>query len=215
MPQAKKPAARSSRPPAVFREPTALRRVSRSLDAAQDALAELRKDTGRDLSEGTRELYKDLRTFLSSARRDTGRLAKALQRDFTQAQKRLGAPGSATRPARASAPSRARGGRSGTAERQPRRARAPARAGATAPAPARAAAPGRSATRPAGAAKAAILEALAGGQAMTATQVAAATGLTRGTVSTTLTRLTTAGQITKAQRGYQLRAASDGRRGHG
>jgi hypothetical protein len=93
MPQAKKPAPRPSRPPAAFREPAALRRVSRSLDAAQDALAELRKDAGRDVSQGTRDLYKDLRTFLSSARRDTGRLAKALQRDFTQAQKRLGGPG--------------------------------------------------------------------------------------------------------------------------
>jgi DNA-binding transcriptional ArsR family regulator len=200
MPQAKKPAPRPSRPPAAFREPAALRRVSKSLDAAQDALGELRKDAGRDVSQGTRALYKDLRTFLSSARRDTGRLAKALQRDFTQAQKRLGSPGRATPPARASAPARPRGARSGTT----RRAGIPARAGATASGPAPSAAAGRSPTRPAGAAKGAILEALAGGEAMTATQIAAATGLGRGTVSTTLSRLTRAGEITKAPRGYRL-----------
>ena len=148
MPQAKKPAPRPSRPSAAFREPAALRKLSRSLDAAQEALAELSKDAGRDVGQGARDLYKDLRTFLSSARRDTGRLAKALQRDFTQAQKRLGGPGRSTRPAGGSAPSRARGAaRSGTAARKPR-ARTPAR-GAT------------------GAARATILEALVDGQAMT------------------------------------------------
>jgi DNA-binding transcriptional ArsR family regulator len=217
MPQAKKkPAPRPSRPPRAFREPAALSRVSRSIDAAQDALAQLRKDAGRDVSQGTRELYKDVRTFLSSAGRDTGRLAKALQRDFAQAQKRLGGPGSSTRPARTSASARARGVRSGTGERQPRRARTPARAGATAPGRTRSAAPGRSPTPFTGAARGAVLEALAGGEAMTATQVAAATGLARGTVSTTLSRLTRAGEITKAPRGYQLRPrASDGRRDQG
>jgi DNA-binding transcriptional ArsR family regulator len=206
MPQAKKPAPRASRSPAAFREPAALRRLSRSLDAAQEALAELRKDAGRDVGHGARDLYKDLRTFLSSARRDTGRLAKALQRDFDQAQKRLGGPGASTRPASASAPSRARGARSGAAARQPRGARTPTRTGAPAPAHTGSAAAGRP-TRPAGAAKGAILEALAGGQAMTATQIAAATGLGRGTVSTTLSRLTRAGEITKAPRGYQQAAS--------
>jgi DNA-binding transcriptional ArsR family regulator len=204
MPQAKKPVSRPSRPSAAFREPAALRKLSRSLDAAQEALAELRKDAGRAVGQGAGDLYKDLRTFLSSARRDTGRLAKALQRDFAQAQKRLGGPGSSTRPASASAPARARGARSGTAARQPRRSPTPARAGATAPAPARSAAAGRSPTRPAGTARSAILEALADGQAMTATQIAAATGLGRGTVSTTLSRLMRRGEITKAPRGYQL-----------
>jgi hypothetical protein len=93
MPSAKKPTPSSSRPSAAFKEPAALRRLNRSLDAAQEALAELRKDTGRDVGQGARDLYKDLRTFVSSARRDSGKLAKALQRDFEQAQKRLaGAP---------------------------------------------------------------------------------------------------------------------------
>ena len=206
MPQANTPAARRSRPSAGFREPAALKRLSRSLDAAQEALAELRNDTGRDVGQGARDLYKNLRTFLSTARRDTGKLATALQRDFAQAQKRLGSPVPSGR--QASAPSHARGARSGTAARQPRRARTPARAGATAPASARSPAAGRSTTPRAraatGAARGAILEALAGGQAMTAAEIAAATGLARGTVSTTLSRLARAGEITKAARGYQL-----------
>ena len=50
---------------------------------------ELREDTGRDVSQGARDLHKDLRAFISSARRDAGKLAKALQRDFDQAQKQL------------------------------------------------------------------------------------------------------------------------------
>jgi len=204
MPQAKKPAARPSRPPAAFREPAALKRLSRSLDTAQDALAELRKDTGRDVGQAARDLYKNLRTFLSTASRDTGKLATALQRDFAQAQKRLGNPGPSSRPT--SAPSRARGARSETAARRPQRTRTPARAGA--PASTRSAAAGPSSTRPAraatGAAKGAILEALAGGQAMTAAELATATGLGRGTVSTTLSRLARAGEITKAARGYQI-----------
>jgi len=204
MPQAKKPAARPSRPPAAFREPAALKRLSRSLDTAQDALAELRKDTGRDVGQAARDLYKNLRTFLSTASRDTGKLATALQRDFAQAQKRLGNPGPSRR--HASAPSRARGARSEPAARRPQRTRTPARAGAKAST--RSAAAGPSPTRPAraatGAAKGAILAALAGGQAMTAAELATATGLSRGTVSTTLSRLARAGQITKAARGYQI-----------
>jgi len=99
MPPAKKPPSRSSgRSPVTvtFTEPAALKRLIDSLDAAQDALVELRNDTGRDVGQGARDLYKDLRTFLTSARRDTGKLAKALQRDFAQAQKQL-AQGTATR----------------------------------------------------------------------------------------------------------------------
>jgi hypothetical protein len=41
-----------------------------------------------------------VRTFVSGARRDTGKLANALQRDFEQAQKRLGgAPAARSRAA--------------------------------------------------------------------------------------------------------------------
>jgi hypothetical protein len=88
MPPAKNSTSRSSHP-ATFKEPAALKWLSSSLDTAQQALVELREDTGRDVSQGARELHKDLRAFISSARRDTGKLAKALQRDFEHAQKQL------------------------------------------------------------------------------------------------------------------------------
>ena len=94
MPPAKNSTSRSS----TFKEPAALKWLSSSLDTAQQALVELREDTGRDLSQGARDLHKDLRAFISSARRDAGKLAKALQRDFDQAQKQL-AQGTATEPA--------------------------------------------------------------------------------------------------------------------
>ena len=98
MPEAKKPARPSPRARAAFTEPAALKRLNKSLDAAQEALAELRKDTGRDVGQGARDLYKDVRTFVTSARRDSGKLAKALQRDFQQAQKRVaGAPAARSR----------------------------------------------------------------------------------------------------------------------
>ena len=59
---------------------------------------ELRKDTGRDVGQGARDLYKDVRTFVSSARRDSGKLAKALARDFERAEKELAvAPRAGTR----------------------------------------------------------------------------------------------------------------------
>lgn len=68
MPPAKKPASQARRrSPATFTELAALTQLTKSLDAAQVALAELRKDTGRDVSQGARDLYNDLRTFLTSA----------------------------------------------------------------------------------------------------------------------------------------------------
>jgi hypothetical protein len=66
-----------------------LKWLSSSLDTAQQALVELRQDTGRDVSQGARDLHKDLRAFISNARRDAEKLAKALQRDFDHAQKQL------------------------------------------------------------------------------------------------------------------------------
>lgn len=81
MPQAKKPVQSSARARTAFEEPAALKRFNRSLDAAHLALTELRKDTGRDVGQGARDLYEDLRTFVSSARRDSAKLTRALQRD--------------------------------------------------------------------------------------------------------------------------------------
>jgi hypothetical protein len=80
-------ASASARARAAFKEPAALKRLNKSLDAAQKALAELRAQGGRDLSQGARSLHKDLGSFVSSARGHTGKLGKALQRDFDQAQR--------------------------------------------------------------------------------------------------------------------------------
>src|SRR5450755_1805069 len=139
MPPAKNSTSRSS-PPGTFKEPAALKWLSSSLDTAQQALVELREDTGRDVSQGARDLHKDLRAFISSARRDAGKLAKALQRDFDQAQKQLaqgtGSPGAArattttkpasapkaaAKPKRVTAPgkSNARAGRSPSRDGEP------------------------------------------------------------------------------------------------
>ena len=84
MPAARKSKSSTSRS-SRFKEPAALKRLNKSLDAAQQALTELRKDSGR----GAQDLYKDVRGFVSNARRDTGKLGKALAKDFDQAQKRV------------------------------------------------------------------------------------------------------------------------------
>jgi hypothetical protein len=77
----------SQRRSRTFREPAALKRVNKSLDSAYHALAELRKDAGRDISQGARDVYQDVRTLVADARRDTGKLARALARDFEQAER--------------------------------------------------------------------------------------------------------------------------------
>lgn len=88
MPQAKKSSTRSR---TAFREPAALKRLNKSLETAQAALSDLGKGTSRDVSKGAQDLHKNVRAFLSSARRDTGKLAKALQKDFDRAQTQIGA----------------------------------------------------------------------------------------------------------------------------
>lgn len=88
MPEAKRSTTSRSRPRS-FKEPAALKRFNKSIDTAERALAELKEHAGRDVSQAVRDLYKDLRTFVSSARRDSGKFAKALQRDFEQAEKRV------------------------------------------------------------------------------------------------------------------------------
>jgi hypothetical protein len=82
---------------AAFKEPAALKRLNKSLEAAQKALAELRAQGGRDLSQGARSLHKDLGSFVSSARGHTGKLGKALQSDFEQAQKAVAKTTGSTR----------------------------------------------------------------------------------------------------------------------
>jgi exonuclease VII small subunit len=87
MPQARRSTSKGS--PSRFKQPAALKRLTTSLDTAQKAIADLRKQGGRDVGRGATDLYGDLRTFVSNARRDSNKLAKALQREFDQAQKQL------------------------------------------------------------------------------------------------------------------------------
>ena len=71
----------------AFKEPAALKRLTKSLESASSALADLQKQGGRDVGKGARDIYKDLRTFLTNASRHSGRLATTLKRDFDHAQK--------------------------------------------------------------------------------------------------------------------------------
>ncbi len=112
MPPAKKPASRrratakkTARKRPAAKEPAAIKRLNKSLDAAQEALVALRKDVSRGVGAGGRRLHKDLQKFVKDARRDTGRLSKALERDIERLQKRLSAllPGESVEPVRAHA----------------------------------------------------------------------------------------------------------------
>ena len=87
MPPARKTPRSSPRKTTTFKEPAALKRLNRSIDGAQQALAELRAHAGRDAADTTRKLHKGLGQFLSDARRDTGKFTTALKRDFEKAQK--------------------------------------------------------------------------------------------------------------------------------
>ena len=110
----------SSRGSARFKEPTAVKQLNRSLEAAQKAINDLRKQAGRDAGAGTRSLHQDLRKFVTNAKRDSGKLSTALKRDFDQAQKtiataRSSGSGRRTTSGRRSASSGRRSGtRSGT-----------------------------------------------------------------------------------------------------
>jgi hypothetical protein len=88
---ATKSTSRSSAKRPVAKPPAALKRLEKSLGTAQDALKALRKNVGRDTSAGARNLYKDLQKFVGDARRDSGKLGTALQRDLEKAQTKLAA----------------------------------------------------------------------------------------------------------------------------
>jgi hypothetical protein len=70
-------------------QPAALKRFNKSLDSAQNALTALRKDVSKDVSSGARDLYTDLEKFLKDARRNSGKLGTALQKDVDRLQKQL------------------------------------------------------------------------------------------------------------------------------
>jgi hypothetical protein len=79
MPVAKKtPAPKPSKATRTKRGTSALDGLDVSLDDAQKALAELR----RDLSTGGRRLVKDVDTAIKSARRDLARTRKAIRSDL-------------------------------------------------------------------------------------------------------------------------------------
>jgi hypothetical protein len=64
-------------------------RLNKALDSAQDALNALRKDLSKGAGSGAKGLYKDLEKRVRDVRRDTGKLGKALQKDFANIQKQL------------------------------------------------------------------------------------------------------------------------------
>jgi hypothetical protein len=61
-----------------------LDRFNKSLDAAQKALKDVRSDVGT----GAKDLYSNFSKSLTQARRDSGKLAKNLQRDVQTGAKR-------------------------------------------------------------------------------------------------------------------------------
>jgi hypothetical protein len=71
MPAAKKPTSSTTtrRTRRTQAEPVAHKRLNKSLDDAQKALVALRKDVGKDVSQGARDLYTDLNKFVKDARR--------------------------------------------------------------------------------------------------------------------------------------------------
>jgi hypothetical protein len=88
VPPVKKASPRSS---AAAKQPAALKQLATALDGAQTALGKLRTDLPRDVSTGSKTLYKDLEKFVKDAVRHSGRLSKALERDLADAQKKLAA----------------------------------------------------------------------------------------------------------------------------
>lgn len=96
------------------KEPAALKRLNKSLESAQDALAALSKEVGKDVGAGARDLHKNLNRFVKDARRDSGKLGTAIQRDIEKLQKRI----SGATTGRASAKKRSTAKRS-TAKKRP------------------------------------------------------------------------------------------------
>jgi hypothetical protein len=65
MPPAKRSGSRKkSTTRSAAKEPSALRKLNKSLDSAQDALAALSKEVGKDVGGGARDLHKNLQGFI-------------------------------------------------------------------------------------------------------------------------------------------------------
>jgi hypothetical protein len=123
MPASTKKAARpaAKRRPASSKPPAAVRRLNRSLDAAQEALTHLRKDVGKDVSAGSTNLYNDVKRFVKDARRDSEKLANALQRDAEKAQARMRGRTQGKATSRKRAPARKAPARKAPARKAPAR----------------------------------------------------------------------------------------------
>jgi DNA-binding SARP family transcriptional activator len=102
MPPAKRSTSTRARRSSAFKPPAALANLNKSIDSAEKALAQLSKHGG---SQSARDVYKGLKKFVTTARRDSGKFAKAIQRDVEQAQKTVA---KSSRSARARATSAAR-----------------------------------------------------------------------------------------------------------
>ena len=78
------PQARRSRTTATTaRQPRALNRLEKSIDAAQSALKDLRTELGR----GRRDLVKDLDKTLSDSRKNLRSLSRTVAKDLEKLQK--------------------------------------------------------------------------------------------------------------------------------
>lgn len=104
MPPAKKPAASRTttrkpaarKPAAAPKPPAALGRLTKSLDAAQEALGALGSDVGSGVSTTARGLYRDLQKAVKNAQSNSTKLGRTLEKDLRDAQKKVSA---AARPA--------------------------------------------------------------------------------------------------------------------
>jgi hypothetical protein len=74
----------TARPSTKSSQDKAIERFNKSLDAAQKALKDVRSTAGT----GAKDLYSTFNKSLTQARRDSGKLAKNLQRDIQKGAKR-------------------------------------------------------------------------------------------------------------------------------
>lgn len=116
----------SSRSATSFKEPAALKRLNKSIGDAEKALKELRSSAGARAPKSTQGLYKGVGKFLTSARRDSGKFATALKKDFDQALKaaeraRSSSTGTSRSRSRTSSTSKSGGSRRTTTKRSTRK----------------------------------------------------------------------------------------------
>jgi hypothetical protein len=108
---------RSAAKRSTSKEPAALNRLNKSLDSAQEALAALSKEVGKDVSTGARDLQKNLNRFVKDARRDSGKLGTAIQRDIEKLQKRISSSTTGRKTSGRAAAKKRSTAKSGTAKR--------------------------------------------------------------------------------------------------